>query len=84
MLYQQQKYKNFGSYNLLKEELNKMGSYSDFLWKFAKYWNPKVNDSVVEEVEEAGDTETTPTAIGNFVLPKRNGSPYFHREYPNK
>jgi hypothetical protein len=70
---------NFTNYKRLKESLNKLGTFNDFLWSFGKHWEPKLlklddkqnGNTFVTNALNSGD-------LGNVVIPKRNRADFFN------
>ena len=64
----------------MKQLLNKMSTFSDFLYAFGENWEPKTSSNdKIDDHEESPDNdiiydheETLDTVIHTFLVPKRN------------
>jgi hypothetical protein len=76
MMKRRKKLDNMTKYRRIKEDLNKLGSFSSFLWKFAENWDGEkkiksaVHAGAMEEEEIAG--------IRRSEIPRRNRIDYFN------
>jgi hypothetical protein len=61
----------FTSYKNMKQSLNRMGTFSMFLYNFSENWEPNKNNN--DNIDESSDTTTLPTSV-----PKRNWVPWFN------
>ena len=75
------KLENYTSYCRLKETLNKMSTYSNFLWTLGKTWNPVVTeDGENKNIATKGDVAEPGVSVTDFVLSKRNRLEQFNTE----